>query len=99
MVVRQGQIGRIGWVIKKLESQVGQFLLGYKCPVSRGIVVQEEVHLGELTAAFLLQNVLQLQQQRCVLLLVDSLARWKIINLEDTVLIQKNRGENFPSGF
>ena len=25
-----------------LESQVGQFLLGCKCPVSRGIVVQEQ---------------------------------------------------------
>jgi len=42
VVVRRGQIRRIGWVIKKLEAQVGQFLLGCKCPVSRGIVVQEQ---------------------------------------------------------
>ena len=40
VVVQQGQIWRIGWVIKT-EAQVGQFLLGVKCPVSRGIVVQE----------------------------------------------------------
>ena len=33
VVVRQGQIQRIGWVIKTLETQVGQFLLGCKCPV------------------------------------------------------------------
>jgi len=42
VVVRRGQIRRIGWVIKILEAQVGQFLLGCKCPVSRGIVVQEQ---------------------------------------------------------
>jgi hypothetical protein len=35
IVVRRGQIRRIGWVIKTLEAQVGQFLLGCKCPVSR----------------------------------------------------------------
>ena len=28
VVVRRGQIRRIGWVIKTLEAQVGQFLLG-----------------------------------------------------------------------
>jgi len=42
VVVRRGQIRRIGWVTTILEAQVGQFLLGYKCPVSRGIVVQEQ---------------------------------------------------------
>ena len=64
VVVRRGQIRRIGWVIKTLEAQVGQFLLGCMCPVSRGIVVQEQDPLGELPAAFFLQNVLQLRQQR-----------------------------------
>ena len=34
-VVRGGQIRRIGWVIKILEAQVGQSLLGCKCPVRR----------------------------------------------------------------
>jgi hypothetical protein len=34
-VVQRGQIQRIGWVVKTLEAQVGQFLLGCKCPVSR----------------------------------------------------------------
>ena len=52
VVVRRGQIWRIGWVIKTLEAQVGQFLLGWKCPVSRGIVVQERDPLGEISAEF-----------------------------------------------
>ena len=42
VVVRRGQIRKIGWVIKTLEAQVGQFLLGCKCQLSRGIVVQEQ---------------------------------------------------------
>ena len=58
------QIRRIGWVIKTLEAQVCQFLLVCKCPVSRGIVVQEEDNLGELPAAFFLQNAHQLCRQR-----------------------------------
>ena len=99
VVVWQGQIRRIGWVIKTLESQVRQFLLGCKCLVSRGIVVEEQDPLGDLPAAFFLQNVLQLHQQRWVILRVDSLALWKIINEDDAVLIPKNRGENFSSGF
>ena len=66
VVVRRGQVRRIGWVIKRLETQVGQFLLGCKCPVSRGIVLQEQDSLGlvDFPAAFFLQNVLQLHQQR-----------------------------------
>jgi len=64
VAVRRGQIRRIGWVIKTLEAQVGQFLLGCKCPVSRGIVVQEQDPLGDLPTEFFLQNVLQLHQQR-----------------------------------
>jgi len=62
MIVRRGQIQRTGWVTKTMEAQVGQFLLGYKCPVSRVIVVEEQDTLGELRAAFFLQNVLQLHQ-------------------------------------
>ena len=99
VVVRRGQIRRIWWVIKTLEAQVGHFLLGCKCPVSRGIVVQEQDHLDDLLAAFFLHSVLQLHLQKLVILRVDSLALWKIINEEDAVLIQKNRGENFSSGF
>jgi len=49
-------------VIKTLEAQVGQFLLGCKCPVSQGIVVQEQDDFGVLSAAFFIQNVLQLHQ-------------------------------------
>jgi len=92
VVLRRGQIRRIGWMIKIMEAQVGQFLLGWKCPVSRGIVVQEQDRLGELLATFFLQNVLQLHQQRWVILRVDSLALWKINNKEDAILIPRNRG-------
>ena len=42
VVVRRGQIQRIEWAIKTLEAQVGQFLMGCKCPMSRGIVIQEQ---------------------------------------------------------
>ena len=94
VVVQQDQIWRIGWVIKTLEAQVGQFLLGCKC-----FVVQEQDILGDLPAVFFIQNVLQLHQQRRVILHVDSLALWKIINEEDAILIKKNWGENFSSGF
>ena len=91
VVVRRGQIRRIGLVIKILEVQVGQFLLGCKYPVSRCIVVQEQDFLGDLTAEFFPQNVLKLHQQRWVILRVDSSALRKIINEEDSVLISKNR--------
>ena len=76
-------------MIKTLEAQVRQFLLGYKCTVSRGIVVHEQDPLGDLPAAFFLQNVLQLHQQRLIILRVDSLTLWKIINEEDAALIPK----------
>jgi len=89
VVVRRGQIRRIGWVIKALEAQVGQFLQGCKCSVSRGIVVQEQDPLGELPAAFFLQNVLQMHQQRGEKLRDDSLALWKITNEEDAILMLK----------
>jgi len=64
VVVQWGQIWRIGWVIKTLEAQVGQFLLGFKYQVSWGIVVQEQDPLGDIPAASFLQNVLQLHQKR-----------------------------------
>jgi len=99
VVVLLGQIRRIGWVIKTLKAQVGRFLLGCMCPVSRGSAVQEQDPLVEIPAAFLLQNVHQLHQQRCVILRVDSLALWNIINENHAVLIPKSRGEKFSSGF
>ena len=86
-------------MIETLEAQVGHFILGCKWPVSRGIVVQGQDTLGDLPAAIFFQNVLQLHQQKWVTLRVDSLALRKIINEEDAVLIPKNRGENFSSGF
>jgi len=54
VVVRRDQIRRIGWVIKTLEAQLRHFLLGCNCPVSRGIVVQEQDPLGDLPEACLL---------------------------------------------
>jgi hypothetical protein len=83
-------------VINTLEAQVGHFLQ----------VLSESGHFREITrfpgwlpAAFFLQNVLQLQQQRSVIICVDSLALWNIINEEDEVLILKNWGVNFSSRF
>jgi len=64
VVVQWGQIQRIGWVIKTLEAQAGQFLLGCKCPLSQGIVVLQHDPLGDLPTAFFLQNVFQLHQKR-----------------------------------
>ena len=56
--------------------------------------MQEQDPLGDLPTAlaFFLQNALQLHQQRRVILRVDSLALWKIINEKDAALIQKNLG-------
>ena len=51
--------------------------------MSRIIVVQEQDPLDDIPAAFFLQNVLQLHQQRLVILRIDSLALWKVINEED----------------
>ena len=50
----RGLIRRIGWVIKILEAQVGHFILGCKCPVSPGIVVEEDLS-GELPVKFSLK--------------------------------------------
>ena len=76
-------------------------------PVSSGLQVPGEPgHCRARTGlpwwtfhGIFLQNVLKLHQQRWVLLCVDSLAIWKLINEEDAVLILKNRGENFPADF
>ena len=70
-------------MIRTLEAQGGKFFPGCKCPVSQGIVVQEQDILGEIPAAFFLPNILQLHQQRLVILRIDSLALWKVINEED----------------
>jgi len=67
--------------------------------MSRDIFVQGQENLDEFPAEFSLQNVLQLHEQRLLILRIDSLALWKIINEEDAVLIPKNRRENFSSGF
>jgi hypothetical protein len=46
------------------QAQVDQFLVGCKCPVRRGIFVQEQDHIGEIPAVILLQNVLEMHQLR-----------------------------------
>jgi len=62
VIVQRGQIRRIGWVIKTLEAQVGQFLLGCKWPVSQALCKKKL--LGNLPAGFFPSKVLQLHQQR-----------------------------------
>ena len=57
-VIRRDQYRRIGWVIKTLEAQVGQFLLGSTCSVSRSIVVPEQDTNGDIPAAFFLPRSL-----------------------------------------
>jgi len=79
------KIGIIGWVMKTLETQVGQFLRCCKCPVGRGIVMQEQDHLGEIPAEIFPSKY----SIAPVILHTDTLAPWKIIN-EDAVLIPKN---------
>ena len=62
--------------------------------------MQEQDPLGDLPAVFFLQNILQLHQQRLVILRVHSLALWKIINEEDAVLIPKKiDARTFPADF
>ena len=72
---------------------------GLQVPGERGHCRARRRPLGDLPAAFFLQKVLQLHQQRWVILRVDSLALWKIISQEDAVLTPNNRGDNFSSGF
>jgi hypothetical protein len=50
-------------VIKIFEAKSGLVLLGCKYPVSRGIVVQEQHAIGDIPAAFIIQNIIQLQQK------------------------------------
>ena len=45
VVVRRGQIRRIGWVIKTYKAQVVQFLLGCRCPVSRELSWKNKIPL------------------------------------------------------
>jgi len=73
VVVRRVPIRGIGWMIKIVEPLEGQFLVGCKCPVRRGIVVQEQVTLFEYAAAFFLQNVFQFHQQ---VSLIPALIIW-----------------------
>ena len=72
---------------------------GLQVPGEPDFVIQEQVHLGEFPLAFFLQNVLQLHQQRLVILRVDSSALWKIINEGTLFLSGKNQGENISADF
>jgi hypothetical protein len=73
-------VQRIAWVIKTLKSQVGPFLLGFKCPVSRSIVVQEHP-LGKLSAArYFFSKCPSNAPAKMSNTRVDNLALWKVIN-------------------
>jgi len=78
VVVRRGEIRRIGWTIKELEAQVGQFLLGFKWPVIRVIIMQGQDTLGKIPGWFLLQNVIQLLNLKLVIFRFHSFALWKM---------------------
>ena len=90
------------------ENRVGDQDIGSPGrPVSSGLQVPGEPgHCrartrppwGPSRGVFPPQKVLQLHHQRWVILCVDSLVLWHIINEEDAVLIPENRGENFTSG-
>ena len=97
MVVQRGQIRRIGWVVKILEAQVGQFLLGCKCRWAGTLSCKNKTPLVKFPRRFSFKS-LQLHQQRWVILCVDILAPWKIINVEIAILTPKNLNENFSSG-
>jgi hypothetical protein len=43
-------------MIKTLEAQIGQFLLGFKYPLSRAIVVQEQDTLGDIPHVQIFMN-------------------------------------------
>jgi len=90
------------------ENRVGDQDIGSPArPVSSGLqVTSEPGHCARTRpprwpshVAFFIPNVLQLHQQRWVILGVDSLALWKIISEVDAVLIPKNRGKNLFSRF
>jgi len=83
VVDRRGQTRRIGWVIKTLEAQVGQFLLGCKCPVSQGIIVQEQDPPSRPSRGVFPSKCPSIAPVEMSILRVDSLALWKIINEED----------------
>jgi len=99
VVVRRGEIRRIGWTIKVLESQVDQFFLVFKWPVSRVISMQIQDTLGEIPGWFFLQNFIQLLLLNLLILRADSLALRKIISEENYIVISKIYARNFPSDF
>ena len=78
-------------MIKTLEAQAGVYS-GLQVPI-------EPVQCrARAPAEYFLHNV-QLHQQRSVILRVDSLALWKVINVQDAVLIQKIEARTFPAYF
>ena len=72
---------------------------GLQVPGEPNFVFREQVHIGEFPADFFLLNVLQLHQQRWVILSDDSLVLWKIINEGKLFLSEKKQGENFSAIF
>jgi hypothetical protein len=68
-------------------------------PEEQGYFIQEQDNPGQIPAVFLLQNVLQLHQQRSVILCVDSFALWNIINEQNYLLIPKKSRWKVSSGY
>jgi hypothetical protein len=50
-------------VIKIFEAKSGLVLLGCRYPVNRGIFLQDKHVIGDIPAAFVIQNIIRLQQK------------------------------------
>ena len=79
VVFVRAQIRIIGWVIKTLDAQVGQFLLGWN------------------SSGFFLSKYPSIALQKWVILRVNSLAFWKIINGRMPSWSQNIEARTFPA--
>ena len=95
VVVRRGQIRRIGWVIKIMETQVGQLLLGCKCPLRGALLCKNKNPLAISRGVY---------PSKCSSIApaeMSNTARWYFGSLLDNQRggSQKNRGEKFSKVF
>jgi hypothetical protein len=88
-------------VIKTLEAQVGQFLVDYKWPVSRSIVVQEQDPLGDLSAAAVFPSKCTGDKPVICDILPTTNLTWTGLGLKPDHLIEKpeTNGLNHDTAF
>ena len=96
VVSRQGQIWRIGWVIKTLEARKASFFWVASARWTGALSCKKKTAVWRFSfkMSFNCQH-----HQGSVILLVDSLALWEIINEDDAVLIRKIEARTFPADF